>query len=392
MVKTISLIILAAFLLLPHPGPVMAASEPAAPTFSVQDTVDSLDLEELEAFKDYMEGEPDPFLTGKSVREWLADFAKGDWKFDFGLVTETIIKFLFKEILANSNLLSKLIILAVLAALLINLQTSFASGIGRLSYLVCFLAMCALALGSFKVALGIGQRTISNMTDFMMGILPPMMALVIGLGNLNTSAILFPLLMTVATLFGNAVKNIVFPLIIMSALLSLANHLSETIRVERLARFCSQLAQITLGFLMTVFVGVLTLRSLYASVLDKVALRTTRFVTDNAIPIVGKMVGDTVEVAAGYVMMIKDALGIFAALVILAIIIFPVLKIAALGLIYKLVAAVVEPLGDVKTAAILEVMSAHLFLLMAATAAVAVMFFIMIAILVGMSTGFSMLR
>lgn len=392
MVKTISLIILAAFLLLPHPGPVMAASEPAAPTFSVQDTVDSLDLEELEAFKDYMEGEPDPFLTGKSVREWLADFAKGDWKFDFGLVTETIIKFLFKEILANSNLLSKLIILAVLAALLINLQTSFASGIGRLSYLVCFLAMCALALGSFKVALGIGQRTISNMTDFMMGILPPMMALVVGLGNLNTSAILFPLLMTVATLFGNAVKNIVFPLIIMSALLSLANHLSETIRVERLARFCSQLAQITLGFLMTVFVGVLTLRSLYASVLDKVALRTTRFVTDNAIPIVGKMVGDTVEVAAGYVMMIKDALGIFAALVILAIIIFPVLKIAALGLIYKLVAAVVEPLGDVKTAAILEVMSAHLFLLMAATAAVAVMFFIMIAILVGMSTGFSMLR
>ncbi|NLN87860.1 MAG: stage III sporulation protein AE [Syntrophomonadaceae bacterium] len=392
MVKTISLIILAAFLLLPHPGPVMAASEPVAPTFSVQDTVDSLDLEELEAFKDYMEGEPDPFLTGKSVREWLADFAKGDWKFDFGLVTETIIKFLFKEILANSNLLSKLIILAVLAALLINLQTSFASGIGRLSYLVCFLAMCALALGSFKVALGIGQRTISNMTDFMMGILPPMMALVIGLGNLNTSAILFPLLMTVATLFGNAVKNIVFPLIIMSALLSLANHLSETIRVERLARFCSQLAQITLGFLMTVFVGVLTLRSLYASVLDKVALRTTRFVTDNAIPIVGKMVGDTVEVAAGYVMMIKDALGIFAALVILAIIIFPVLKIAALGLIYKLVAAVVEPLGDVKTAAILEVMSAHLFLLMAATAAVAVMFFIMIAILVGMSTGFSMLR
>lgn len=392
MVKTISLIILAAFLLLPHPGPVMAASEPVAPTFSVQDTVDSLDLEELEAFKDYMEGEPDPFLTGKSVREWLADFAKGDWKFDFGLVTETIIKFLFKEILANSNLLSKLIILAVLAALLINLQTSFASGIGRLSYLVCFLAMCALALGSFKVALGIGQRTISNMTDFMMGILPPMMALVVGLGNLNTSAILFPLLMTVATLFGNAVKNIVFPLIIMSALLSLANHLSETIRVERLARFCSQLAQITLGFLMTVFVGVLTLRSLYASVLDKVALRTTRFVTDNAIPIVGKMVGDTVEVAAGYVMMIKDALGIFAALVILAIIIFPVLKIAALGLIYKLVAAVVEPLGDVKTAAILEVMSAHLFLLMAATAAVAVMFFIMIAILVGMSTGFSMLR
>lgn len=392
MVRIISLFILATCLLLFSPGLAGAASEPTAPTFSVQDTMDSLDLQDLEKFRNQVEDEMDPFLTEKGVREWLADFIKGDWQFDFGQITETIIQFLFKEILANSSLLSKLIILSVLAALLINLQTSFASGIGRLSYLVCFLAMCALALGSFRVALGIGKQTISNMSDFMMGVLPPMMALVAGLGHLNTSAMLFPLLMMVATVFGNAIKNVVFPLIIMSAVLSLANQLSETVKVERLARFCSQMAQIILGFLMTVFVGVLTLRSLYASVLDKVALRTTRFVTDNAIPIVGKMVGDTVEVAAGYVVMLKDALGIFAALSILGIIIFPVLKIAGLGLIYKLVGAVVEPMGDAKTAAILEVMSAHLFLLMAATAAVAVMFFIMIAILAGVSSGFTMLK
>lgn len=392
MVRTINSILLAAFLLLLSPGIVVAAPDNSAGVFSIQETMDSLDLNELEQYRNQVEKEMDPFMHGRSVREWLADFAQGDWQFDIGQMADTTMRFFFKEILANSSLLSKLIILSVLAALLINLQSSFASGISKLSYLVCFLAMCALALGSFKVALGIGQQTINNMTDFMMGVLPPMMVLVAGLGNLNASAMLFPMLMMVATVFGNAVKNVVFPLIIMSALLSLANHLSETVRVERLARFCTQMAQISLGLLMTVFVGVLTLRSLYASILDKVALRTTRFVTDNAIPIVGKMVGDTVEVAAGYVVMVKDALGIFATLSILGIIIFPVLKIAALGLIYKLVGAVVEPMGDSKTAAILEVMSVHLFLLMAATAAVAVMFFIMIAILAGMSNSFTMLR
>jgi stage III sporulation protein AE len=84
----------------------------------------------------------------------------------------------------------------------------------------------------------------------------------------------------------------------MSAALHLVNGLSETIKVERLAKFVGQLAQILLGFFLTFFVGVVTLRALYASALDKVTLRTTRFVTDNAIPVVGKMVGDTVEVAA----------------------------------------------------------------------------------------------
>ncbi len=392
MIRTINSILLAAFLLLFSAGIAVAVPDNSTGVFSIQETMDSLDLNELEQYRNQVEKEMDPFMHGRSVREWLADFAQGNWQFDIGKMADTTMRFFFKEILANSSLLSKLIILSVLAALLINLQSSFASGISKLSYLVCFLAMCALALGSFKVALGIGQQTINNMTDFMMGVLPPMMVLVAGLGNLNASAMLFPLLMMVATVFGNAVKNVVFPLIIMSALLSLANHLSETVKVERLARFCTQMAQISLGLLMTVFVGVLTLRSLYASILDKVALRTTRFVTDNAIPIVGKMVGDTVEVAAGYVVMIKDAVGIFATLSILGIIIFPVLKIAALGLIYKLVGAVVEPMGDSKTAAILEVMSVHLFLLMAATAAVALMFFIMIAILAGMSNSFTMLR
>jgi len=360
--------------------------------FSMQDTMENLDINSLEEFKSRMDGEENLFLQNKSVKEWMADFATGNWKLDFKLVTEGLVRFLFKEVVANSSLLSKLIILSVLAALLINLQTSFASGVGKISYMVCFLALCALALGSFKVALSIGHQTIDNMADFMMSMLPPMLMLVAGLGNVNASAMLFPILMTAASAFANAIKFIVFPLIIMSALLSLANHISETVKVERMAKFCTQAAQISLGFFLTIFVGMVTLRALYASVLDKVALRTTRFITDNAIPIVGKMVGDTIEVAAGYVVLLKDALGIFGVLVVLGIIIFPLLKIAALALIYKLVGAIVEPMGDAKTAAILEVMSTHLMLLLAATASVGFMFFIMITIIAGMSNNLTMLR
>ena len=90
-------------------------------------------------------------------------------------------------------------------------------------------------------------------------------------------------------------------------------------------------------------------------------MRTTRFVTDNAIPVVGKMFSDTVEIAAGYVVMIKHALGIYGVLIIVGMILAPVLKIGAIALIYKVSAAIVEPLGDSRTAGILEVMSAHIF-------------------------------
>ncbi|CFX49187.1 Sporulation stage III, protein AE [Syntrophomonas zehnderi OL-4] len=387
----IGLFILVLILLLPLPA-VAVENAANAEVFSFQDSMQNIDMSDLEKYKANIDGELNSYLQHKSVKEWLLDFSKGDWQLNPQEILSNIVKFFGKEFLANSGLLSKLIILSVLAALLINLQQSFTSEVGKIAYMACFLALCAIAIGSFKVVLGIGQHTIDNMVTFMLSMLPQMMVLVTGLGNVNASVMLFPLLMTTATAFASAIKTIVFPLIIISATLHLVNGMSDTIKVERLAKFFGQVSQLVLGFLLTFFVGIITLRALYASVLDKVTLRTTRFVTDNAVPVIGKMLGDTVEVAAGYVVMLKQALGIFGVLIVFGIIIFPLVEIAVLALIYKLVGAVVEPIGDPRTAAVLEIMSTHLFLMLAATAAVGLMFFIMIAIVAGLYNSAFILR
>jgi len=367
-------------------------ADESEPVFLLQDTIKSLDLDVLEEYKDNIDEEISNYMDRKSVKEWLIDFTRGEWNFDLKEVGTNTIRFFFKEIIANSSLLGKLLILSVLAALLINLQTAFSSGVAQISYLACFLALCAIALGSFKIVLGIGQQTIENMVSFMVGMLPQMLVLTAGLGNVNASVMLFPILMTAATAFANGIKSIVFPLIILSAILNLVNHMSESIKVERMAKFIGQMAQISLGFFLCLFVGIVTLRALYASVLDQVALRTTKFITDNTIPVVGKMLSDTIEVVAGYVVMIKQALGVFGVLIILGIIITPLIKIAAISIIYKIAAAIVEPLGDSRTAAFLEIMSTHLLLMLAAVASVGLMFFIMIAIVAGMSNHLGMLH
>jgi stage III sporulation protein AE len=373
---------LALGILLLLPVPVQAAHEPA---FSWQDTVGNIDLEVMEEYKNRIDGEISHYMETKPVKEWLRDFVKGDWEFSFQELTENMVKFFFKEIVVNSSLLGRLLILSVLSALLVNLQSAFSSGVARISQMACFMALAAIALGSFRLVLEIGQNTIDQMVSFMMGMLPQMLILVAGLGNVHTAATLFPILITTCAAFANAMQNIVFPLIILSAILNMVNHLSDGLKVEKMAKFFGQLAQLSLAFFLTLFVGILTLRALYSSVMDKVALRTTKFVTDNAIPLVGKMFSDTIEVAAGYVVMIKQALGIFGVIIILGIVLFPLLKVAAIALIYRVAAAAAEPLGDSRTSAILEMMSAHLFLMLAAVAAVALMFFIMIAIVVGMS-------
>lgn len=381
-----------AIMLLPSLAAADEGTEASQPAFTFQDAVSSMDLGALEEYKQKVDSELGRYISDKSLSQWFMDFVKGDWDFDAESTGQFLLKKFFGEIMANSSLLGKLILLSVLAALLINLQNSFSGGVARISYWACYLALAVLALASFRTVLQIGHQTIDTMSDFMMAMLPQMLVLTAGLGNINASVMLFPILMSAATAFAAAVKNIVFPLIIMSAVLSIVNHLSESLKVEKMSKFFTQMAQISLAFFLTLFVGILTLRGLYASVLDKVTLRTTKFVTDNAIPVVGKIFSDTVEVAAGYVVMLKQALGVFGVLMVLGIIILPLLKIMAIGLIYRVSAVLAEPLGDSKTATILESMSAHLFLMLAAVAAVGLMFLIMIAIMAGMANGFAMLR
>ena len=378
-------------LLFMGPLPLMAAEDSSAGNpHLLEDTLTEIDFTLLEEYKHNLDAEISRYLDNKSLKEWLVDFQRGDWKFDIKEISADIIKYFFKEITANSGLLGKLLILSVVTALISNLQISFSSGIARISYLACFLALSAMAVSSFKIVLQIGQQTLDNMVTFMMAMLPQMLMLVAALGNVNSAAILFPLLMTTATAFANAVKNIVFPLIILSAVLSVASQMSDTVKVERLTKLFGQLAQLSLGLFLTIFVGLITLRSLYASALDKIALRTTKFITDNTIPVVGKMLSDTIEVAAGYIVMIKQALGIFGVIIILGILIFPLLKIAAIALIYKFTAAVAEPMGDSKTAAVLESMGNHLMLMLAAVASAGMMFFVMIAIVVAMTSHYGM--
>jgi stage III sporulation protein AE len=360
--------------------------------FSLQNSIESLDMEFLDGYKKQLDSEMASYLEGNTVQEWISNFIKGEWDFDLKNLGGDLLRLLFREVVANTGLLAKLLILAVISALLINLQSAFSSDVARISYLACFLALCAIAISSFKLVLGVGQQTIENMLTFMIGMLPQMLVLTAGLGNINASVMLFPLLMTASTAFANAINIIVFPLIIMSAILSIVNHMSETIKVDKMAKFFYEMARITLGFFLTLFVGIMTLRALYASVLDKVALRTTRYLSDNAIPVIGKMFSDTIEVAAGYVVMLKQALSIFGVLIILGLILMPLIKIAAIALIYKAASAIAEPLGDSRTASILESMSTHLFFMLAAVIAVALMFFIMIAIVAGMYNGWAMLK
>ena len=366
--------------------------KPVENFLSWQETIDKLDLQEMEQFKTSIDGEISGYLEHRSAREWINDFMTGQWDFNPKKIVGDLWKYFFREVLANGQLLGKILILTVISALLVNLQSSFDQGVAKISSMACFLAISAIALGSFKYVIRIGQVAIESMSDLMTAVLPQMMVLVTGLGHIHTAGAIFPLMMAACTAFARGIGLIVFPLIALSAILNLAEQLTDTIKLERLGKLLYTLAEAIMGLMLTFFVGILTLRSIYGSVMDAITLRTGKFVTDTFFPIIGGYLADALETAAGYVVLLKQAVGIMGLLTIFGIFIFQVIKIGVIALIYKVSSAVVEPLGDSRISQVLEVMGNHLLLVLAAVAAVGLMFFVLVAILVSTGNSVILLR
>lgn len=360
---------------------------------SWNDTMRRMDLKKMEEFKNKIDGEITGYLREHSIAQMIADFVKGDWELDFGEVLRNLGRFAAREVMANGTLLGKIMVLAVVSALLVNLQSSFGEGqVSKIASLACFLSLSAISLSSFKHVLNIGQDTINTMSDFMAGVLPQMMLLVTGLGHINTAASMFPVLIAASTALARGMTSIVFPLIVFSAILGLLNVLADTVKVQRLGKLMATLAEGVMGLMITIFIGILTLKGLYGTVLDRIALKTGKFVADSFFPVVGGYLADALEAAAAYMVLLKQAVGIIGMLIVFGIFIFPIIKIGVIAFMYKLVAAVIEPLGDSRTAKVLDVMGNHLLLVLGAVTLVGLMSFICIAILSSLGNSVILLR
>ena len=353
----------------------------------------ALDLGELEEFIFEVDREVSSYFPELSLTGMIEAFKKGELNLSPQELLKGAARGFVKEVTANLGLLGKLLIIAVLCSVLLNLSSAFEQGtVAKLAYFVCLLALITIALGYFQTAVATGFASINRMVGFMKLLLPVLLVLLTAMGGLTSVALLQPFLMVSISMMGVVTQGVIFPLIYLTALLSIANTISERFRVSRLAALLKQVTKVGIGLVLTAFIGVITAEGVAGAVVDGVTLRTAKFMTGAFVPIAGSLFADTLDAIMGGSLLLKNAIGLTGVLVLGAIVLFPVLKILAIAIIYRLAGALLQPFGDTLIADALEDLAGSLFLVFAAVASVAVMFFVAITIIVGTANFTVMLR
>ncbi|MET3684306.1 stage III sporulation protein AE [Alkalibacillus flavidus] len=294
-----------------------------------------------------------------------------------------LIMFLADELLANGQTLGLLILMTLLSAVLNILVQSFESQtVTKVGHVVVFGVLITIAMTGFHEAVSYTTDTIDTMRHFMVSLLPLFLSMMAAFGHVATVAFFNPFILFFTQVSGLFVSKVIVPLIFISAVLHIASHVNETYDMSRLAHLFKQGALWLMGGFLSLFLMVMSVQGVTTAASDGVAIRAAKFVTSNFIPVIGRMLSDATDTVLSASLLVKNAIGV-AGLVVLAImIIFPVIKVLVLGLVFRLAAAILQPVADGPIVNMVDLMGKHILYLLLALLMVAIMFFFSIVMLI----------
>lgn len=315
--------------------------------------------------------------------EYFKGYLKnGQGTLSFKQVTGALVGFLFKEVKTVLSLTLSIVVIAIICSLLKNLQASFSNeSISNIAFYACYCMLIVILSKSFLVSLTIATDVINKISDFMAALLPILVIMLGSAGGFTQAATMDPIILGATIIIPRIYLKIIIPLILMSFVLQFANNMSNENKINNLCKLIKQITIWLQGIILTVFIGLLTVRGITSSTIDAVTLKTAKFAIDNFIPIVGKSFSDAIASVAGYSLIIKNAISSMGLIVIILLMLYPVLKLILMALVYKLSAALIEPISDKRITSSIAAAGDSLILIMSCVLSVSLMFFILLAIM-----------
>ncbi|MFD1422211.1 stage III sporulation protein AE [Laceyella tengchongensis] len=383
------------FLLLMRPSVFAAEEESGSSVIDqlVRKQLNQTQVEQVDTFWKQLKGDYGEYLGGEQGQSLFDLLLSPNKELSLEQMLMGFVRFFFHEILYNGKLLGTIVVLTVLSMLLRTLQTAFEQNqVSKVAYAIVFMVLIILAANSFHVAVDSAKTAIGRMIDFMLALVPMMLTLLVSMGNIGSVALFHPLIVFMIHTIGTFIYTIVFPLLFLSAILSIVSCLSEKYKVNQLASLLRKISVSVLGGLLAIFLGVISIQGATASIADGVTLRTAKYLTGNFIPVIGRTISEAADTVMGASLLVKNTIGLAGVLILLFICAFPALKILSLAFIYNFTAAVMQPLGNSPIIESLSTIGRTLIYIFAALATVGLMFFLAITIIVASGNVSVMMR
>lgn len=326
---------------------------------------------------------PDYNLDGKMIMDKIMH---GEIIEAIGLFWGGVKGKLLAEVTGMKNIFVSILILGIISALFSNFSDVFQNHqIADISFYLLYLLLMSVLLKAFLSAADITAQVVEHIVLFVKLFIPTYCMAVGAAAGSATAVVYYQFVLVLVYAVENILLTLLLPLIYSYVLLALMNGIWAEERLSLVLEFLKKGIEIGLKVAMGTVTSLSLFQAMITPVLDSLQTSAVKKAI-SVIPGIGDLAEGVTEMMIGSAVLIKNSIGIFLLLLLLAICLIPLAKLLMIACMMKGSAALVGIVSDKRiTGSTDRVGDGSLLLLRTAFTSVA-LFLITIAI-VAFTTG-----
>lgn len=305
---------------------------------TIEEYLEQLDFDEV----DSMLAEKGTGITFEGLVQSIID---GE-EIDKGELLKKFLTVIFEEVLAFRYDLLQMILLCVVFSILYNFTNIFENpAVTEISFYMVYMLLLVLLLKSFFVLKDVVLVVLEDMLVFLKLLVPTFSLSMVFSGQMTIGTAFYELTFFVIYAIEWLMNNLVVPAIQIYVIVEMMNYLTEEEMLSKLTELIKEGIEWLLKLVFTMVVGINVVQNLLTPVIDSFKSNLISR-TAGMIPGLGTSINAVTEIMVGSGIVIKNGVGVAAILILLVLCAGPVIKVWVMTFLYRMVAAVMQPIAD----------------------------------------------
>ena len=346
----------------------------------IDNQLGNLDLSSLEDILNSLtDGELAIFGSNSFIGK-LQDLINGNFE-DGTSLWSALLNLFFENILSLLPIISIIIAVSLLGSMIQGLKpANNGKSISNIIHFVTYGVIVVLVLSITVKMVTLTTNTMQSMKSQMDAIFPLLLTLLTAVGGTTSTSVYQPAMAMLSGLIMNLFTYVLLPIFIFSVVFSVVSNLSNNVKLDKFTSFFNSTYKWLIGLIFTVFTAFLSIQGITAGSIDGISIRTARYAIRSYIPILGSYISDGLGLILVSSNLIKNAVGATGLFILLATILSPLIQLILFMLALKLIAGILEPLGNKQIANFVSSLSKSLVLLIVLIIGLAFIYFIMLGL------------
>ena len=259
---------------------------------------------------------------------------------------QALLDALVSEIAVQKNLIIKIIIIGVAAAVFMNVASAFLKGsISQTGFYITFMLLMGTLMSGYVIAANLVTEAMNSLLEFMEAVVP-VYTLSVGFAAGSSSAASFYSMVTILiVIIQKLLCDFIIPMIYIYMVFNFINNITEENIFTRICELLKTVIEWILKALLSCVIGINIIQSMISPVVD--SLKTSALGKAAAmIPGVGGVLTSVSGLVLGSGTLIKNSIGMASMIAVVALCFIPVIKAVVMSIGYKLAGALLEPVSD----------------------------------------------